>query len=141
MAGSCPLPKTESQNCALWNHAESQSQWQKQELLVKDFQGPSIQLITQTFNINILDFIPCYRFCFEKFPASIYLLKFNNRNTGTWCSKLTVKTTYNFEYILHHVLVFLLLTLNMCFQKITELLDIVKIVQNYFSVEFYIEKI
>ena len=61
-------------------------------------------------------------------PASIYLLKFNNRNTRTRCeicSKLTIKTPerrhwrrsgvfiVNFEHILHLVLVFLLLTLNM----------------------------
>ena len=50
-----------------------------------------------------------------------YLLKVNNRNTRTRCeiySKLTIKTTerrhiVNFEYILHLVLVFLLLTLGM----------------------------
>ena len=62
------------------------------------------------------------------FPASIYLLKVNNRNTRTRCeicSKLTVKTPercqwhhsdifiVNFEHISHLVLVFLLLTLNM----------------------------
>ena len=58
----------------------------------------------------------------------IYLLKVNNRNTRTRCencSKLTRKTTerryshhsgvfiVNFEQILHLVLVFALLTLNM----------------------------
>ena len=45
----------------------------------------------------------------------IYLFKYNNRNTRTRCeiySKLTIKTV-NFEHISHHVLVFLLLTLNM----------------------------
>ena len=62
------------------------------------------------------------------FPVGIYLLKVNNRNTGTRCeicSKLTIKTperrqwhrsgvfTVNFKHILHLVLVFLLLTLNM----------------------------
>ena len=62
------------------------------------------------------------------FPASIYLLKANNRNTRTRCeicSKLTIKTLgrhqwhrsevfiANFEHILHLVLAFLLLTLNM----------------------------
>ena len=58
-------------------------------------------------------------------PAGIYQLQFNNRNTRTRCqmySKLTIKTperrywrvfTVNFEHILHLVLVFLLLTLNM----------------------------
>ena len=63
-------------------------------------------------------------------PASIYLLKVNNRNTGTRCeicSKLTIKTPerrqwhrpgvgvfiVNFEHISHLVLDFLLLTLNM----------------------------
>ena len=62
------------------------------------------------------------------FPARIYLLKFNNRNTRTCCeicSKLTIKTPerhqwhrsgvfiVNFEHISHLVLVFILLTLNM----------------------------
>ena len=64
----------------------------------------------------------------EPFPAGIYLLKVNNRNTGTKCeicSKLTTKTPerciwhrsdvfiVNFEHISHLALVFLLLTLNM----------------------------
>ena len=63
---------------------------------------------------------------FEKTSSSIYLLKFNNRNTRTLCkicSKLTIKTPkrhhwcrsgvfiVNFEYISHVVLVFRLLTL------------------------------
>ena len=62
------------------------------------------------------------------FPAGIYLLKVNNRNTRTKCevcSKLTIKIPerrrlgrsgifiVNFEHISHLVLVFLLLTLNM----------------------------
>ena len=61
-------------------------------------------------------------------PAGIYLLKVNDRNTGTRCeicSKLTIKTPerrqwrrcgvfiVNFEPISRLVLVFLLLTLNM----------------------------
>ena len=61
-------------------------------------------------------------------PAGIYLLKVNNRNSRTRCeicSKLTIKIPerrqwrrsgiflVNFEHILHLVLVFLLLTLNM----------------------------
>ena len=61
------------------------------------------------------------------FPAGIYLLKVNNRNTRTRCeicSKLTINTPerrhwrrsgvfiVNFEHISHLVLVFLLLTLN-----------------------------
>ena len=61
-------------------------------------------------------------------PASIYLLKVNNRNTRTRCeicSKLTIKTPerrhwhwsrvfiFNFEHISHLVLLYLLLTLNM----------------------------
>ena len=65
---------------------------------------------------------------FPDFPAGIYLLKVNNRNTRTRCeicSKLTIKTPerrhqrrsgvfiVNFEHISHLVLVFLLLTLNM----------------------------
>ena len=60
--------------------------------------------------------------------TGIYLLKVNNRNTGTRCeicSKLIIKTSerrlkrrsgvfiINFEHISHLVLVFLLLTLNM----------------------------
>ena len=62
------------------------------------------------------------------YPAAIYLLKVNNRNTRTRCeicSKLTIKTPerrnwrrsgvfiVNFEHISHFLLVFLLLTLNM----------------------------
>ena len=61
-------------------------------------------------------------------PASIYLLKVNNRNTRTRCqvcSKLTIKTPerrqlrrsgvfiVKFEHVSHLALVFLLLTLNM----------------------------
>ena len=60
--------------------------------------------------------------------AEVYLLKVNKRNTRTRCevcSKLTIKTPerrywhcsgvliVNFEHILHFVLIFLLLTLNM----------------------------
>ena len=63
-----------------------------------------------------------------QYPAGIYLLKVNNRNTRTMCeicSKLTIKTPerrlasltlltfVNFEHISHLALVFLLLTLNM----------------------------
>ena len=61
-------------------------------------------------------------------PVAIYMLKVDNRNTRVRCeicSKLTMKTPercqwrrpgafiVNFEYILHLVLVFLLLTLNL----------------------------
>ena len=56
-----------------------------------------------------------YRVKSQIFSAGIYLFKYNNRNTRTRCeicSKLTIKTV-NFEHISHHVLVFLLLTLNM----------------------------
>ena len=64
---------------------------------------------------------------FGYFPAGIYLLKVNDRNSRTRCeicSKLTIKIPerrhwrrsgifiVNFEHILHLVLVFLLLTLN-----------------------------
>ena len=63
----------------------------------------------------------------KAFPASIYLLKVNNRNTRTMCeacSKLTIKTPEQrqwrrfgvfiatFEHVSYFVLVFLL-TLNM----------------------------
>ena len=62
------------------------------------------------------------------FPAEIYLLKVNNRNSRARCeicSKLTMKIPQrrqwrrsgifivNFEHISHLVLVFLLLTLSM----------------------------
>ena len=57
------------------------------------------------------------------YPAGIYRLKVNNRNTRTRCeisSKLTIKTPdcsgvfmVNFKHILHLVLVLLLLALNM----------------------------
>ena len=61
------------------------------------------------------------------YPAGIYLLKVNNRNTRAMCeicSKLTIKAPerrqwrhsgiiiVNFEHISHLVLVFLLLILN-----------------------------
>ena len=65
---------------------------------------------------------------FPNYPAGTYLLKANNRNTITrceTCSKLTINTPerrhwrrsgvfiVNFERILHLILVFLLLTLDM----------------------------
>ena len=64
----------------------------------------------------------------QGFPANIYLLKFNNKNTRKRCeicSKLTIKTPkqcywrrpgffiVNFKHMLHPFVVFLLLTLNM----------------------------
>ena len=64
----------------------------------------------------------------NSFPARIYLIKVNNRNTRTRdeiCPVLTIKIPerrhwsrsgifiVNFEHIPHLVLVFLLLTLNM----------------------------
>ena len=64
----------------------------------------------------------------NRYPASIYLLKVNNRNTRTRCeicSKLTINIPeqsrwrhfdvfiVNFEHVSHFVLVFLLLTLSM----------------------------
>ena len=39
--------------------------------------------------------------CFRPFPAGIYLLKFNNRNTRTRCeicSKLTIKAPERYQY-------------------------------------------
>ena len=62
---------------------------------------------------------------FDSNSACIYLLKVNNRNARTICSKLTIKTLErwhwsrssvfiaNFEHVSHIVLAFLLLTLNM----------------------------
>ena len=62
------------------------------------------------------------------YPAGIYLLKVNNRNTGIRCeicSKLTVKIPerrhwrrsgifiINFDHVSHRVLLFPFLTLNM----------------------------
>ena len=53
------------------------------------------------------------------FPARIYLLNVNDRNTRAkceMCSKLTIKTLeLNFKHISHLVLVFLLSTLNLWF--------------------------
>ena len=55
--------------------------------------------------------------CIKGFPANIYLLKVNNRNTKkrcVMCSKLTSKTPEQRQWhILQLVIVFLLLTLNM----------------------------
>ena len=67
--------------------------------------------------------------CLSKaIPAGNYMFKVNSRNTRTWCeicSKLKIKIPeqrlsrryvafiVNFEHILHLVLVYLLLTLNM----------------------------
>ena len=63
----------------------------------------------------------------DSFPAGNYMFKVNNRNTRTECEicpKLTIKIPerrhwrrsgifiVNFEQILYHVLVFLLLTLS-----------------------------
>ena len=82
---------------------------------------------------NLINRLETYVLIIEKvlaslFPADIYLLKVNNRNTRTRCeicSKLTIKTPerrhwrrsgffiVNFEHISHLVVVFLLLTLNM----------------------------
>ena len=67
-------------------------------------------------------------FICQRYQAGIYLLKVNNRNTGTSCEiclKFTIKTPerhqwcrsgvfiVDFEHNSHLVLVFLLLTLNM----------------------------
>ena len=87
-----------------------------------------------TFRRKVILLTPWYvngKKCFffqEMFPAGIYLLKVNNRNTRTRCEiclKLTIKTSerchycrsgvfiVNLEHISHRILVFLLLTLNM----------------------------
>ena len=70
----------------------------------------------------------CYLNMFSDFPAGIYLLKVNNRNTRIKCeicSKLTIKTLerrhwrfcgvliVNSDLISHLVLMFLLLALDM----------------------------
>ena len=77
--------------------------------------------------IAILAFNELIYVLYPSFPAGIYLLKVNNRNTRTRCeicSKLTINTPerrhwrrsgvfiVNFEHISHLALVFLLLTLN-----------------------------
>ena len=69
-----------------------------------------------------------YQHLARRFPAGIYQLRVNNRNTRTRCeicSNLSIKTPerhqwrrsgifiVNFQHISHLVLVFLLLTLNM----------------------------
>ena len=71
--------------------------------------------------------MPVFQKTFVNISAGIYLLKVNNRNTGTRfkiCSKLSIKIPerhqwrrsgifiVNFEHNSHLVLVFLLLTLN-----------------------------
>ena len=85
----------------------------------------------QNFAFILLEFFNHYNFGSligsRLFPADIYLLKVNNRNTRAKCetgSKLIIKTSerrqwrrsgafiVNFEHISHFVLVFLLLTLN-----------------------------
>ena len=73
---------------------------------------------------SFLDYFRCLA---GSYPAGVYLLKANNRNTRTRCeicSKLTINAPerrhwrrsgvfiVNFEHISHLVLVFLLLTLN-----------------------------
>ena len=55
-------------------------------------------------------------FYFTSNPAGNYLFKVNNRNTRTSCEIRSCSSgifIVNFEHISHHVLVFLLLTLNM----------------------------
>ena len=82
------------------------------DLLMLKFLRDEIRVISSwiiDFAVNII------------FPAGIYLLKVNNRNSRTRCeicSKLTINFyicifIVNFEYISHLVLVFLLLILNM----------------------------
>ena len=108
----------------------------------KKFQTLYLRVIVDSFSISCLQifwkscqtiddddefFFGMVDHC-NAFPASIYLLKFNIKNTKTRCeicSMLTIKTPerchwrrscvfiVNFEYILHLILVFLLLTLNM----------------------------
>ena len=86
-------------------------------------------------NINNGNIEECVKFVFfflfkvtlTLYPAGIYLLKINNRNTRTRCeicSKVTIKIPerrqwrhsdifiVNSEYISHLILVFLLLTFN-----------------------------
>ena len=87
--------------------------------------------LTKTFNSHYINIVKSttgkHPTKLGTFPAGIYLLKVNNRNTRTRCeicSKLTIKTPerrqwrrsgvfiVNFEHISHLVLVFLLLTLS-----------------------------
>ena len=96
--------------------------------LKKDF--VTIVRILTPKNIKRQNFQNTYGRLRKSFPAGIYLLKVNNRNTRTDCEicpKLTIKTpvngvgvvlgslllTLNIFHISHLVLVFLLLTLNM----------------------------
>ena len=90
---------------------------------------PSLAYFILQIPIDLIKRFPSSIFHPEnRYPASIYLLKVNNRNTRTrWkiCSKLTIKTPeqnrwhhfdvfiVNFEDVFHFALVFLLLTLSM----------------------------
>ena len=75
------------------------------------------KVIIKTYGVIVL-----YSQYHEHWLAGNYMFKVNNRNTRTRCdicSKLTIEIrrrssvfTVNFEYILHLVLVFLLLTLS-----------------------------
>ena len=84
-------------------------------------QAPLLKFLFQNENIKIISKIVNLKKI--HFPAGMYLLKVNNKNTRTRCeicSKLTIKIPeqtpsgifiVNLEHISHHVLVFLLLTL------------------------------
>ena len=84
--------------------------------------------LSPLFKTCLMWTVECGEYRPRWFPAGIYLVKVNNRNTRTRyeiCSKLTIKIPerrhwrrsgifiVNFKHISHLVLVFLLLTLNM----------------------------
>ena len=76
----------------------------------------SIKIIS--IDINRVEQIRLWHLIQRIVPTNIYLFKVNNRNTIRRCeifSKFIIKTRehiVNFEHILHHFLVFLLLTQN-----------------------------
>ena len=76
----------------------------------------SFELANETLSVIVGTFFEVIQIASEPIPAGIYLFKVNNRNTKTRCEIFkTVKTPerhFNFKYISHLVLVFLILTLS-----------------------------
>ena len=80
----------------IWNFCQNILQKREGETLPKCFfifkQLEKYQNEYYPYNINLI------RFCRRTFPANIYLLKVNNRNTRKRCeicSKLTIKTPHD----------------------------------------------